>query len=198
MANKEQGEDIVEKSGVMLARTQPVLARELGCSVALIRAYGKHPDRPQERPDGLYDIEEWRSFMASVSEKVKANSEDGEEGDAEAQLTASLDKTALQCRKIEEEIRKLKILNDEAEGRLIGLDEAEAVFTEMVTGFKDSVLNMASKISPDLAGLDVPETQRRLKEACRETLTNLSLAGQAKKKAFWGTLFGRVSDLHKS
>lgn len=160
-----------------LARNQSVLAKELGYSTQTITLWMKHPSAPTPRTDKRYDIGHWQAFASEFGSK----GDPGSEGKRSA-------KQQLEIERLQEQVRKLQLENDEIEGKLISIDEATQVYNDMARGFADQLKGLNHRISQEMAGLDVAEASKRIKEECRTVLETLSLGEYCKKKAFWQTV----------
>lgn len=189
--DKADANGIIERAGKRFASTQNALAKALGVSVSHVKLFLKNPDGPGMTSDSVYDIEAWRKFF---DDQGRAG---GDESPEDLFLSKK-DKEELEVAKLEEQVRKLKIENEESEGRMISADEAIRVFTEMTRSFKEALMSMKDRLSSDLSGLPTPEVAKRIKEASRDVLRQLALGEWAKKKAFWSKVYATQSDLLKN
>lgn len=156
-----------------------------------VRAVMKHPRCPGTTTADEYEVEKWREFQKSLDGYSSGDKP------TEESFAAKLDKDSLEIEKLEEQVRQLRLKNAELEGTAVELDEAIRVFTELTRGVKDALLSMKDNLAMDLAGLSVQEASKRIKEAAKGVLGQLSLGTWAKKKAFWSRLFVIQSDLLK-
>lgn len=189
--DKADENGIIERGGRRFASTQNALAKALGVSVSHVKLFLKNPDGPGMTSDSVYDIGAWREFF---DEQGRV----GGDENPEDLFLSKMDKEALEVAKLEEQVRKLKIENEESEGKSVSIDEAQKVITEMTRSFKEALMSMKDRLASDLSGLPTPEAAKRIKEACRDVLDQLALGEWAKKKAFWSRVYATQSDLLKS
>jgi hypothetical protein len=104
-------------------------------------------------------------------------------------------KAAFELQKLEEQARLATLDREEMEGKSIGIDEAIKVFCELAAAVKDTQAAMCHNIARDMAGCDVPEATKRIRDASRNVLEKLALGEWAKKKTFWSKLYAMQFDL---
>lgn len=186
--------EIEERAGRKYAPNQVLLAKEIGLSVPWIRKHMKHPQCPGATEKDDYDIEAWKKFVGEVGSDLSKEKAENPDQIFENKKT----KDELTRDKIAEEVRKLKLQNAEAEGRVVDLEEAKRVFSEIARAFKAEVMAIKDRESHNLSGLSQAEVAARLREISRGVLDTLALGDWAQKKTFWSELYAIQSDLLKS
>lgn len=188
--------EVIERGGRKYARNQSILARELHVVPMTIKRWAKQPGCPGSDENGRYDIESWREWRQTMPDHSGPGAPRMDLSQSEEERYENfLSKTKLQEMKLQEEIRKLQLQSAELEGTSIPIDEAIKVFSEMASAIKDGQAALCHNIARDMAGCDVPEATKRIKEACLEILRKWSLGEWAKKKAFWSRLYAMQFDL---
>jgi len=122
--DKADENGIIERGGRKFASTQNALAKALCVSVSHVKLFLKNPDGPGVTSDSVYDIEAWRSFFESQGRA-------GGDENPDDLFLSKMDRETLEKAKLEEQVRKLKIENEEAEGKSVSIDEATKIITEM-------------------------------------------------------------------
>lgn len=105
-----------------------------------------------------FDSQEVDLFLASRETRTR--------GDAEGE--------ALRKQKLQEEIRKLKLANDEYEGQLIRREDVEAEYVTKIGYAKQKLLGIADSLAGALVGRDMEDIQRMIDGKVREALGELS------------------------
>lgn len=137
-----------------MAPNQTALARELDVTRATIGRWRKLRGNPGVMPDGRLDIAAWRRFAQS---RGKA--------DAPSQTEARARQILLQNEKIAFD---LAVRREE----YVRSADVEQWGSELGTAIR-KVVTQLRKLAPALAGLSVPETEARLREAETEIMGQL-------------------------
>ena len=176
----------VEDRLSLWARNQVELAAALGCDRKSIQRWLKEadPDCPGKMSDGRYNVTLWR-LWTEVKGKKPAH-------------RLGKDKGALELENIQLRNEKLEIENALRRGELLHIDEACKVLTEMVGAFVMRMRGMKHTLGPQVIGVPVSEATKRIGREVDEGLAELSLGAWAKKKPFWGIVYAKLQDLHKS
>lgn len=84
------------------------------------------------------------------------------------------DNLELKDQKLNEEVRKLRRLNDIAEEKLIPVLTHEGEIRAMANAVQGVLLAMPSRLAPDLAGNTIPVIESKMKAAVYEAIGKLS------------------------
>jgi hypothetical protein len=106
-------------------------AKQLGCSAF--------------KPGNRINVEDLRKWIAENAELVKAHGEE----------------LSLKDQKLNEEVRKLKRINDEGDKKLIPISRHENEIREMSSEVQKRMYSLPPR-APELAGLSVPDIEARL------------------------------------
>ena len=153
--------------------TRPELADELGCSTKTIQRYKAdgcpHEIRTQKCGDTVfYNLDEVQNWMNATGRSLKAKNLPKEERDIVAQHKAA------QVRKELAMAAKHEMDNEIKAGRLMDKQMAIAEFSNLATGFRNAMLQLASSLAPALVGLDAEEIEAEIERAIRQELQRLS------------------------
>lgn len=185
---------LVESGGKQYATTKLALYKALGLSKATgVRMFAM-AGNPGATGKGWYDVEAWRSFKSGAHTRVDSHPVNVDLTPEERRNLATR-KAELESRKLEEQVRKLELERGEMEGNLISIEEAIRVFGELAAAVKDAQAAMHNNVAREMAGCEVPEATKIIKEASRGVLEKLALGEWAKKKIFWSKLYAQQSVL---
>ena len=126
----------IPAAATLLSTTPDVVkrAKQLGC--------------PAFKPGNRIAVDELDVWLQANAEKMKAvPTDDGE--------------LPLKDQKLNEEIRKLRLQNDEKEKKLIAVTEFQRQISEMASEVQKRMYALPSR-APELAGLSVPDIETKL------------------------------------
>lgn len=187
---RPKGAEVITSGGKTLARNQAVLARELGLNLRTMKDVVKRPGNPGTDCGGYYDIEAWREFYATYDNgSTMGRPKINVDLSANERHEHAIRKAAADLQTAEEKARMATLEREEMEGKSVGIDEATKIFSELAAAVKDTLAAMGNNIARDMAGCDVPEATKRIKDASRNVLEKLALGEWAKKKTFWSRLY---------
>lgn len=185
-AGPKMRQDVLEREGRSYARTMATLARELNCEESVVRLLAKAPGNPGLSKTKMYDIEEWREFLA-VSDEVIA----GLVGDATGMDSDT--KKSWDTRKVAAQARILELQEEERRGSVVSREEVVQVLGELIQTASRKLMQVPKESAAELAGLSLPEFTRRLGEIHRQALEDIYNALETKKKRFWQGLYAMLS-----
>lgn len=150
-------------SAVTFARNQPELADILGVSVRAIQRYRKVPGNPGPRPNGSYEVQAWRLFIAE-----QRGLDDPDD----------LDPTRLRARHILLQNQKLEFQVGILRRDFVSASEVEQWSAELGDAIR-RIVTTIHLVAPRLVGLSVPDAEDRLKELEDDILQQLHDLGKA-------------------
>lgn len=190
-----KAEDVIVIKDRRYARTKEILIKELGLSRATGFRMMARKGSPGATSKGYYDIEEWRDFKASLHDGGTRTSSVNVDLSPEDRKNLAAQKANLEILRLQEQVAALERERREAEGELVEIDEAIRVFGELAAAVKESLTALCHNTARDMAGCDVPEATKRIRDASRHVLEKLALGEWAKKKRFWSRVYAVQSDL---
>lgn len=176
----------VEERLSLWARNQVELAAALGCDRKSIQRWLKEadPECPGKMSDGRYNVTLWRLWTEKKGKKPAHR--------------LGKDKGALELENIQLRNDKLEIENALRRGELMHIDEATKVLTEMMSAFVMRMRGIKHTLAQQVTGVTVAEATKRIGREVDEGLSELAIGAWAKKKPFWGIVYAKLQDLHKS
>jgi hypothetical protein len=138
-----------------IVESLPAAANLLKTDIVVIKR-AKNLGCPAFKPGNRIDVEELRAWIKEHTEELKAT------GDA-------LD---LKDQKLNEEIRKLKRINDQGDKKLILITDHETEIREMSSAVQKAMYALPAR-APELAGLSVPDIEQKLTAWMDEVVMNL-------------------------
>jgi len=163
--------------------SQQELADFLNCSRSKINRLQRKEGSPKKTADGKYPMVEWKEF-------AEKHDKDFSEKDVELELE----------RKAKREIQEIKLAKEKLEleemmGNVMHIDDVCKVLSQAFSGMTQALKDSEHKISPLVAGLDVPEARSVIRANHIDALQRFSLGDWAKKKPFWRKVYAQLRDL---
>jgi len=156
----EESEAVAATAGKpnKFAQNQTELAAALGVSRMTILIWSKQ-GAPRHNPNGQYEIAAWQKWVRDNGKNEKATSARSGKGGGIAQikLQATARKLQLQNEKLEAEIGILK-------RDYLKRDEVETEIAQLIVGARTVGEQMPAALAPQLAGLDIPQIEIRLRQ----------------------------------
>lgn len=129
-----------------LATSQAELSKLIGVSEATLKRIIAHEDGWPELLHGdKYDVDGWRLFLKDRKKRQSVDAApEGEDGPDESK--------ALKIAKTREEVRKLKLANDEKEKVLVPGEEWEMALSQMLVMFNTTLDTLPERLASMLTG----------------------------------------------
>lgn len=176
-----------KKSASVYITSQTALAKAMGYSNrSVVQSMQEHDSCPKKSKRG-YHVPSWKKFNTQVWKPSREKNSQSDDAYAKARL-----------RKLELENEERELKNAKARGELMGKDEVCSVLTE---AFGAMVLNLnqqATRMAPEVSGLDAKEAMVMLRAENRAVLETFALGEWAKKKVFWQHVYSKLQSLHQT
>lgn len=173
------------KGGAYVTSEQE-LSKFLDCSRSTISRLKRKEGCPEKTADGKYPMAAWKEFY----EKNKENySVDDEELAGERRAKRELADVRLK--------RELFDLERE-QGQYMHIDEVLKIVSQAWSGAVQHLKDAEHLVAPLVAGLDVPEARKLIRQTNIDVLERFSLGDWAKKKAFWSKVYAQLRDLRET
>lgn len=166
--------------------SQQELADFLNCSRSTISRLLRKDGCPKKTADGKYPMAPWKEFYEINKENYSV---DDEELAGERRAKRELADVKLQ--------RELFELQREM-GDYMHVDEVIKIVSQAWSGAVQHLKDAEHLVAPLVAGLDVPEARKLIRQTNIEALHRFSLGDWAKKKAFWSKVYAQLRDLRET
>lgn len=166
--------------------SQQELADFLSCSRSTISRLLRKEGCPKKTADGKYPMAAWKEFYEINKENYSV---DDEELAGERRAKRELADVKLQ--------RELFELQREM-GDYMHVDEVMKIISQAWSGAVQHLKDAEHLVAPLVAGLDVPEARKLIRQTNIEALHRFSLGDWAKKKAFWSKVYAQLRDLRET
>lgn len=174
-----------EKGGAYVTSEQE-LAKFLGCHRSTISRLKRKEGCPEKTADGKYSRAAWKEFYEANKDNYSIDDEELA-GERKA-------KRELADVKLKRELFEL----EREQGQYLHVDEVVKIVTQAWSGAVQHLKDAEHLVAPLVAGLDVPEARKLIRQTNIDVLERFSLGDWAKKKAFWSKVYAQLRDLRET
>jgi transcriptional regulator with XRE-family HTH domain len=172
--------------GGAYVHSEKELCKFLGCSRSTVSRLKRKEGNPGATADGKYSRAAWKEFFEANKENYSI---DDEELAGERRA-----KRELADVKLKRELFEL----EREQGQYLHVDEVVKIVSQAWSGAVQHLKDAEHLVAPLVAGLDVPEARRLIRQTHIDALQRFSLGEWAKKKAFWRTVYAQLHDLRET